>query len=203
MDESEKARQWQAEQETFLALTEGRLKDACLSMASFEASRESPRGLGIDWQKYDCNRDLTILQLIFTTQLKRLASFDENTIFRLRVAASMMHLWGTNKPYMPSHWLPTDGRDWSIELKMLSTSALNAVNLQEMKRVGIKQVQVLASGLLGICSTCRSKNGKMYPINSAPVLPHETCRCKTGCSCELIAVERGEEEFPDIAPIGL
>ena len=202
MNESEKERQWQAEQETFLALTEGRLKDACLSMASFEASRAFPRGLGIDWRKYDCNRDLTILQVIFTTHLKRLVSFDENIILRLRVTASMMHLWGTNKPYMPSPWLPTDGRDWAVESRMLLFSALNAVNLQEIKRMRFKQVKVVASGLPGICSTCRSENGKIYPIDTAPVLPHETCRCKMGCGCIIVVVEPDDDE-EDLVPIGL
>ncbi len=83
--ESESDIKAQCEQATLSALMEGRLKDACLLVASFEASRIFPRGLGIDWQKYDCNRDLTILQLIFTTQLKRLASFEENTMLRLRM----------------------------------------------------------------------------------------------------------------------
>lgn len=196
--ESEKEIQRQAEQETFLALTEERLKDACLSVAAFEASRLFPRGLGMNWQEYDCDRDLTVLQIIFSTPLKRLASFDQDTIFRLRVTASMMHLWGTNKP--PA-CLPTDGRDLSVESRMLLSSALGAVSLQEIKRTRIKRVQVLASGLPGICSICRSENGKVYPVEAAPVLPHENCTCKAGCCCLLIATDPGLDD--EILPIGL
>lgn len=182
--DSEREIQKRAELKTFSVLTEGRLKDACILVASFKASRVFPPDPGIDWNKNDCDRDLIILQNIFSTQLKRLASLDQNDILRLRIAASMMQLWGENDP---SPWLPNDGLDRSAESRMLFFAALSVVRLEEMKQAGIKRVEVLGSA--NTCSTCRSENGKKYPINAAPVLPHESCRCKTGCGCLLLAIE--------------
>jgi len=182
--ESEKEIKGQAEQETILALTEGRLKDACLSVASFEASRVFPRGVGMNWQEYDCARDLTVLQIIFTADLKSLASLAQDTILRLRVTTALMHLWGTNKP---AACQPTDGRDWSVESRMLLFLALGTISLNEMKKAGIRRVRVL--GLEGACFSCRAENGKVYPINAAPVLPHEICTCQAGCNCMLLATE--------------
>ena len=65
--------------------------------------------------------------------------------------------------------------------------ALAADRLQEMKQAGISRVKVLVSP--GACSTCRTDSGRIYPIDAAPVLPHEGCRCETGCVCLVIATE--------------
>jgi len=65
--------------------------------------------------------------------------------------------------------------------------ALAADRLEEMKRAGIRRVKVLGSP--DTCSTCRSDSGKIYPIDAAPVLPHQGCNCEMGCVCLLIANE--------------
>jgi hypothetical protein len=85
--------------------------------------------------------------------------------------------------------------------KMPSFSVINAVNLKEITRVGIKQVKILASGLPDICPICRLENGKIYPFEAAPILPHENCTCERGCSCLLIANDPGLEE--EVLPISL
>jgi len=182
--ESEDEIKAQCEQSTLSALMEGRLKDACLLVASFEASHVFPRGIGIDWHKYDSNYDLAVLQFIFTMQPPRHASFDPDAIPRVRIGASMMHLWGVNK--VPGCAL-NGGGDLTVPSRMLLFAALGSVHLQEMKRVGIKRVKVLASGQPEICSVCRSANGETYPIASAPRLPHDECTCEAGCACLIVA----------------
>jgi hypothetical protein len=46
-----------------------------------------------------------------------------------------------------------------------------------------------------------SLDAKVYPIDAAPVLPHESCTCKMGCCCLLVATDPGLEE--EVLPIGL
>jgi hypothetical protein len=174
----------QCEQATMSALMEGRLREACLLVASFEASRVFPRGIGINWREYDCNHDLAVLERIYAIKPSRLACFDLNAVLGLRIGASMMHLWGVNK--VPA-CVPNSGPYLSVESRMLLFSALGFIRLQEMKRVGIKRAKVLASGLPDTCAICTSADGKTYPIDSAPTLPHEKCTCAGGCGCLIVA----------------
>jgi hypothetical protein len=183
--DSEKQIKSEAERESALALKQGRFKEACLLVAAFEASRVFPRGVGIDWKRYDYSYDLSVLDLIFKQQLKRLVSLDQNTLLNLRLAG-MMQLWGTNRP---PRWLLSDSEDWSIESRMILFSAIGTIRLQGMKKADIRRVQVLSSGHPDICPACRSSENKTYKIEDAPILPHEKCECEAGCCFMLIGAE--------------
>ena len=181
------------EQAIFSALMEGRLKDACSSVATFEASRVFPRGLGTDWHNYDCTHDLAVLQLIFKAQFKRLAPFDDNNVLRFRIGASMMHLWGTNK--LPK-CVSIEDPDSLVESKMILFSALGSLRLQEMKLAGINRVKILGSGLPDTCSICQTDDGKTYPISAAPILPHDKCTCDGGCCCMFLSEQSFDLDSP-------
>jgi len=184
--ESETEIKNQCEQAVISALEEQRWKDACLMVASFEASRVFPRGIGTDWKNYNSNYDLFVLKQISECHIQRHASFDENVISKLRVSAAEMHLWGTNKP---SAIGLNAGFDWAVESRMILFSALGAKRLEEMKSAGIKRVKILGSGSSDVCSICKSANDKVYRIDAAPTLPHENCTCENGCCCLLVANE--------------
>jgi len=184
--ESETEIRKQCEQVVISALEGQRWIDACLMVASFEASRVFPRGIGMDWKNYNSNHDLFVLKQISECNLQRHASFGENIISKLRVSAAEMHLWGTNKP--SAIGTSTDF-DWAIESRMILFSALGAIQLQEMKSVGIKRVKILGSGSSDVCPICKSVNEKIYRIDAAPILPHENCTCENGCCCLLVANE--------------
>ncbi len=188
--EAERHAKERAESECLEALKQRRFKAACSVIGAYEASRVFPRGVGIDWQRYDCSHDLSVLQIIFTAHLSRHARFGEDTMLNLRLAAAMIHLWGTNDP---SPWLPDNsGDDKTVlvtEARMLLFHALNRVRLQEMKEAGIRRVKILSPRNSDDCPTCRSNDGKTYPIDGVPILPHEGCTCECGCRCITIAIE--------------
>jgi len=179
-----------AENECLRALKEGRLEDACLAVAAYEKTRLIPRGLGIDWQNYEISHDLLILETLFAAQLPRHSEFKLETMARVREAAAMIHLWGTNNP---SPWLPEDvvesQIDWGVKARMLLFHALERVRLQDMKDAGAKRVEVLTSGSVLVCPVCRADEGKTYPLDDAPSLPHQTCTCEEGCACTLVAIK--------------
>ena len=129
------------------------------------------------------------MRLVFSECLARHAKLDQKAMANIRVAAAMMQLWGTNnpKPYL-EEGLNRDEVDWAVEARMLFFRGLGIVRLQEMKSAGIQRVKVLGSGGRGRCEACRSDDQMAYPIDRAPVLPHEVCGCQTGCGCILVAV---------------
>jgi hypothetical protein len=88
--QAEKLMQERTEKKSFELLKNGELKEGCMAVAAYEASRAFPRGVGMDWGKYDCRHDLNVLQIIFTARLSRQARFDENTMANLRLAAAMI-----------------------------------------------------------------------------------------------------------------
>jgi hypothetical protein len=184
--ESEAEIKKQCEHEVITALEDHRWKDACLRVASFEASRVFPRGVGMDWKNYNSNYDLSVLKQISECRLQRHVFFDENVVSKLRVSAAEMHLWGTNKP--SALGLNIDF-DWAVESRMILFSALGAIRLQEMRAAGINRVKILGCGSPDVCSVCKSANDKVYRIDNAPTLPHENCTCENGCCCLLTANE--------------
>ncbi len=172
------------------ALMQGRFNDACLARAASGASRLEPLGIGANSANCDISPDVEVLQTIFTGQIKRQAAFDQEVMAGIRLAAAMMHLWGTNNA---RRCLPKGaGRqeiDWTVEARMLLFYALGKSRIQAMKRAGIKRVKFLASGNQDDCPTCRSDSGRVFPIDSIPTLPHERCTCETGCRCAALPAE--------------
>lgn len=179
----------QARDQSLAAVRQQKFEEACQVVASFEASRVCGRGVGINWQQYDPSRDSRILRLIFSQRLMRRGQIDENALENIRVAAAMMHLWGTNNPkrYLEAS-LSRDGIDWEVESRAVLSRALGTIRLQEMKSAGIQRIRVLGSGDTADCQVCRSDDEVVYLIAEAPVLPHDGCSCRTGCRCVLTAV---------------
>jgi hypothetical protein len=166
------------------ALKQGRFSDACMARAASGASRLEPLGIGANSANYDLSSDVEVLQTIFTGQIKRQAAFDQEVMAGIRLAAAMMHLWGTNNA---RRWLPEGAErqeiDWTVEARMLLFYALGKRSIQAMKQAGIKRVEILVSGNQDDCPICRSDSGKVFPIDSVPTLPYEHCTCETGCGC--------------------
>lgn len=187
----ERGKKVSAERECICALKEKRFKDACMAVSTYEATRLIPRGLGIDWKHYDAQCDLQILQTIFAARLPRQAEFGSHTMEVMRVAAAMIHLWGTNNP---SAWIrdgiDEEGCEFDVEARMLLFHAMHQRRLADLKSVGITRVKILGSGWSEDCEVCRSDWDKLYPIDQCPSLPHEECTCEeNGCRCVAVATE--------------
>lgn len=75
----------------------------------------------------------------------------------------------------------------NVEARMMLFAAIEKVRLKEFKRAGMRQVKVLSSGRDDVCNTCKKDAGEIYPIGSAPELPHVRWTCGDGYACILIA----------------
>ncbi len=182
--ESEEELMLNAESATESALKQGRYEDACTIVADFEASQIFPRGVGIDWGRYDAARDIEILKEIASYSPRRHRSISESVLTSLRISAGMMNLWGENNPLK---WLTAAEQEFAREAHMILSAAINNVRLGDFKRAGIQQVKILGTGRDDACSTCKKADGRIYPIESAPELPHDKCTCEYNCGCILIA----------------
>lgn len=185
LQESEKELRLKAESQSESALRAGRYKDACTIVANFEASQAFPRGVGIDWKRYDAARDVEILNEITAYSPMRHRRIPEDTLTNLRMSAGMMNLWGESNPLK---WLTGSEREFAQETHMMLSAAISRVNLKYWKRLRFTKVKILGSGREDACIICKEADGQIHAIDSVPDLPHEKCACEHGCGCTLIAV---------------
>ena len=80
-------------------------------------------------------------------------------------------------------------REWLPLVQLLSDMYPDRDSLNQMRRVGITRVKMLASVLAENCDACRKLAGLTYSIDSAPELPPEDCTCFPWCGCLHIAIE--------------
>jgi hypothetical protein len=179
--EAEELLRVKAELASQSALKTRQYADAFAIVGQFEASRPFPRSTDCD-----STHDLDVLNEIGTVRLKQCATTSDSTVMSLRVAAGMMYLWGTNKP---EKWLTDSDKKFANQAMVILSAATAKVRLREMKRTGIKRVEMLSSGRDDMCVVCRKDDRTIYDISSAPELPHEDCTCEFGCACMLIAAK--------------
>jgi hypothetical protein len=189
--ENEKAKKAAAEKDVLDFLTRQEFSKAVRVIVKYEASQVFPRGLGIDWNNYDGDSAVASLKTIFERTPGILKSMEENRLSKLRLAAGMMQLWGTNRAYQ---WLP-DGFETGTHLdsdaacRMLVFHASHLRNLEAYKKSGAKTVEVLGVDDGTACSECRKISGKKYKLGEVPELPYAKCTCEIGCRCTTVVGE--------------
>ena len=92
---AEEAKRRQVEHQVLQALQERDFEAASKLVASYEAQQPFLRGVNIDWRHYDHATTVTFLNSIFTCKPTILARVNDSQLGQLRLAAAMMHLWGT------------------------------------------------------------------------------------------------------------
>ena len=99
----EKEKRAKVEEQTLQALRQRRFKEASQAVAAFEAQQVFPRGIGIDWKHHNSAHDAAVLTMIFQAKPEIVGAVNDEQMGHLRLAAAMMHLWGTNRA---KGWLP-------------------------------------------------------------------------------------------------
>lgn len=79
---------------------------AARAVVTYEAKRPVPRGLGVDWSKYDPRDDMAALRSIYGRLQSDCAQLAEGAELAIRTAAALMYLFGVSKPYR--RWLPRE-----------------------------------------------------------------------------------------------
>jgi len=187
----EKEKRTSVEQQVLNLLRQRRFREASLLVASFESEQVFPRGLGIDWRNYDPTHDVKVLNIIFGSKPRILASLNDEHLDQLRIAAGMMHLWGTNKA---KGWLPPDFKttlsmDNDAAARMIVFHATHQVQIAQYRKVGVKKVKIITANDTYVCEVCRELASKEYELSQVPELPHEKCRSEMGCRCTAVVAD--------------
>jgi hypothetical protein len=187
-----KANKEAAESSCLEQLRLGNFRSASLTVAHFEAKQTFPRGVGIDWDNPHIDSDIELLKAIFESRPRILHGLAEAEWEPLRIAAAMMHLWGTNEA---TKWLPTDfvgipkfNHDTAARMVLFYGQHRRnmADYLEKGRDLGIKKVEILGSS--DSCPQCKKLAGKTYVIDKVPELPYEKCTHEMGCRCEVLPV---------------
>ena len=178
-----------AEKHAMEALKKHKWEQACQIIADYEAAQVFPRGMNMDWKKYNSQRDLQMLSVIFEKTPKILIKVSKENLQYLRIAAALMYLWGTNDA---KKWLPQDfnaglAMDTDASARMLVFHSYHLTNLARDKSMGIKRVKILGANDGRTCKACKAIVGKTFSIDKAPELPNPECTCIDGCRCTTIA----------------
>lgn len=194
--EAEKDKKDATFQQTLAMLQQGKCRSASLAMAAYEAGQVFQRGIGIDWQNYDPDDDIAMLERIMKGRTpKILKGIDSKDLAQLRLAAGMMHLWSLADADA-ANLLP-DGFGTGIALgaptsiRMLLTYHLQQAQLQQyrqMVRSGLcKTVSIRTCNDDSVCPACRAMAQRHYSLADVPELPHEKCTSEQGCRCWMVA----------------
>jgi hypothetical protein len=183
----------QAENHVISCLKTGDFRNASLTVAEFESKQVFWRGTGIDWKNYSPVNDTRKLEIIFSTWPKLLAGIPEELVFPLREGAAMIELFGD---YDPEHSCPIEhiqGIHLSAitAMRMICFHATHRLSIMEFQKAGATRVRFLGGDDEESCPECAALNGKSFPIESAPELPHEKCSSECGCRCMALMASAG------------
>lgn len=186
--DGENAKRDAAEREVLGLLARKEFSNAVRVLAQYEASQVFPRGLGIDWKNYDVESGVESLKTIFERTPGILKDIEENRLSKLRLAAAMMQLWGTNTA---RRWLPDEFEtgihlDSDAACRMFIFHAAHLRNMASYKEARFKTIEVSSVGDGNTCAECQNINGKKYKVENVPELPYAECTCDIGCRCTTI-----------------
>ena len=66
----------------------------------------------------------------------------------------------------------------SVQTKQASDEITDESTLQAYRDSGVQYVQWVSETDERVCSECKKRNGKIYPIDKVPDKPHIRCRCR-------------------------
>jgi len=185
----EKETRAKVEEQTLQALRQRRFKEASQVVAAFEAQQVFTRGIGIDWKHHNPAHDVAMLKVIFRAKPKILSSLNDEQMGHLRLAAGMMHLWGTDRA---ESWLP-DGfeagliMDNDAAARMILFYTSHQRSIAQYRAAGVRKVEILATDTS--CAACKKLAKKKYKISEVPELPYEKCTSEMGCRCTTVVAD--------------
>lgn len=181
---SEKSKRINVEQQVMEYLANHQFREACIAVANYEAEQIFPRGMGIDWKKYDPTGQIKLLNFIFNDKPQMLSKIEDTKLEPLRIAAAMMGLWGviTAKKWLPDSFEIGIQMDNERAARLLFFHASMKEQLEVYASTGTKYVEILNT-TSDSCESCKKLQGKLFKINQAPELPNPQCSYDIGCRC--------------------
>ncbi len=165
------------EQKLLEYIRERDFKNACLTVAAYEAEQVFPRGMGIDWEHPHPEREIELLNTIFNSKPKIMAKLGNEKLEDLRIGAAMMLLWGKNDA---SEWLPPNfetglSLDANVTARMFFFYALHKHSLKQIRDSGIVDSVVIFNNYSDSCEACKKMSTRIFKLDEVPEFPYEHC----------------------------
>lgn len=185
--EAERKRSARARSLEFLCA--GKLRQAAVIAAEYEASQVFPRGLGVDWNQRPSPEDVQKLERILEARPTILKEVAVDEWAPLQRAAAMMELWGerSGREWLPEGFVGASNLDVDTAIRMVLFAGDHQAKLEQYRNSGCARVEVSGCGE-DSCPVCKKMNGKKYRVNQVPELPHPECTHEMGCRCMLLPV---------------
>lgn len=187
----EQVKKCSATEKTKTLLSEKKFSDATKVLIQYEASQVFQRGFGIDWKTYNGMHEVKDLKLIFSTTPAIIKGLVIDKLNQLRVAASMMLLWGNNtvRDWLPENFETGINLSPDATCRMLVFHARNKRRIEEYRKNGVISVEIVGANDDKSCQECKKLDGKVFNIERMIQIPHKKCTCEMGCRCRIVASE--------------
>lgn len=182
----------QAEQTALAMVQQRRFTDAARAVAAFEQTQVFPRGMGMNWGDPELPERLgDEIKRIFEVRPSILRDMPDDRWETVRIAAAMMELWGTNsaRAWLPKGFDTGTRFDPSTAARMVLFHVCHLRTLKHCQEMGDKRVNILTAGAGSSCDRCLEMEGKKFPLEKVPELPHPECEHELGCRCLIIPAE--------------
>ncbi|MCL4505775.1 MAG: hypothetical protein M1434_11505 [Chloroflexi bacterium] len=189
----EKEKRALTEQYVLDALKKAKYKDAATIVAQYEGEQVFPRGMGIDWKRYDTKHDEIFLSKLFTCKPHVLSALSSEQLNVVRLIGGLRYLLGyTNMDWsLPDDFINPTAYDKSAIPHLLMSNAYFHTNIAEaqelQKTIGNIIVEVNTVNDEMVCDECKTLAKHTYTINQIQELPYKKCTCKFGCRCSISA----------------
>jgi hypothetical protein len=193
---SMEAEKTETEKQVVSLLTDGKFQEAVMTVASFESKQVFPRRYDLNWENYSPISDTEKLYLIFSTWPKLLSNVPEELVHPLRIGAAMLELFGEHDS--ENRCIDSSVQGTHLEattaMRMIGYHASHVHSITQFKKMGATRVRILGGDDEESCPQCAAMNGKSFPIDTSPELPHATCTSECGCRCTAILDGSGGNE---------
>jgi hypothetical protein len=183
----------QAEHDTISYLKNGDFRNASLTVAEFASKQVFWQGMAVERQSFSPASKIQNLEIIFSSWPLLLAGIPEDLVMPLRIGAAMIELFGEYHPGDPCPVEPIQGTHLNAiaAMRMICFHAIHKISITEYQQMGATRVRILGGDDEESCPQCTALNGKSFPIESAPELPHATCTSECGCRCMAMIAKFG------------
>ena len=178
---AEEAAKSEAMHKCLAALIEHDLKGACMAHHKYEERYERNVRYGSADYQWEGKR----LERIFQCRPQAVGAVKNDEWRQLQTIAALKTLWRLD---LDDDWLPEDipalGEDRKRAINLVLANAEYRESIPDDE--WIKSATIRFDDYdLSICDSCRSLNGKKFPVKELPEFPTPDCTNPEGCRCRL------------------
>lgn len=154
-------------------------------VTEYEARQLFPiRNVG-EGKNHKSKQDVEVLTLISTSHPKILKEISTHELNHLRLAASMMYLWGTHTgmKWVPAQLKLSASMGVDTATRMLCSYSVNLSKLSEFQPGKDGIIRVTISTKEECCAECNMLSGNIYQLKDVVEIPFERCTNILGCDC--------------------